>query len=200
MLCYLEHEKVVVRFLSLYLLGLALFFVSWTLSYLFLPEGLIRGLLPFTKITGDAAAESLLKEFFTIFGVNLMGFLAIIIGNYILRVRSIAFGYLIPLAWMMMYGLILGTNSFSIPLAEPLAPALTVFSRSGLYEMAGAVLLAVATNSISTNRSETFRSPSTPVPKQERSSLKPDQWIAATLSILILAAAALREAYMVMQA
>jgi len=200
MLRYLEHEKVTVRFLSLYLLGLALFFASWTFSYLFLPEGIIRGLLPFSKLAGAEAAGSLLKEFFTIFGVNLLGFLAIIIGNYILRVRTIAFGYLIPLAWMAMYGLILGTNSFSIQLAEPLAPTLAVFGRSGLYEMAAAALLAVATNSISANRSETFRSSSTPVPKQERNSLKPEQWIAVTLSILILAAAALREAYMVMLA
>lgn len=200
MLRYLEHKKVTVRFLSLYLLGLALFFASWTLSYLFLPEGIIRGVLPFTKLAGAEAAGSLLKEFFTIFGVNLLGFLAIILGNYILRVRSIAFGYLIPLAWMAMYGLILGTNSFSIQLAEPLAPTLAVFGRSGLYEMAAAVLLAVATNSISANRSETFRSSSTPVPKLERSSLKPEQWIAVAVSILILATAALREAYMVMQA
>ncbi|MFO7731521.1 MAG: hypothetical protein R6V86_12250 [Spirochaetia bacterium] len=200
MIRYLEHEKVVVRFFSLYLLGLALFFVSWTLSYLFLPEGLIRGQLPFTKITGDAAAESLLKEFFTIFGINLMGFLVIIIGNYILRVRTIAFGYLIPLAWMMIYGLILGTNSFSIPLEEPSAPTLAVFGRSGLYEMAAAVLLAVATNSISINRSTTFRTPSKPVPKQERSSLQTEQWVAVAISVLILAGAAFREAYMIMQA
>ena len=199
MLRYLEHEHVVVRFISLYLLGLALFFASWTLSYLFLPEGLIRGLSPLTQMAGDKAADSLLKEFLIIFGVNLIGFLAIILGNYILRVRTISFGYLIPLAWMMMYGLILGTNSFSIPLAEPMAPTLAVFERSGLYEMAAAVLFAVATNSISANHSGTFRSPSKPVPRQDRSSLKTEQWIAVALSVLILAAAAFREAYMVMQ-
>ncbi|MCF7915657.1 MAG: hypothetical protein K9L66_10865 [Spirochaetaceae bacterium] len=129
-----------------------------------------------------------------------VGFLAIILGNYILRVRSISFGYFIPLAWMIMYGMFLGTNSFSLPLAKPMAPTFAVFGRSGLYEMAAAVLLAVATNSISANRSETFRSSSTRVPKQERNSLKPEQWIAVAVSILILAAAALREAYMVMQA
>ena len=200
MLRYIEHEKIAVRFLSLYLLGLALFFASWTLSYLFLPEGIIRGMLLFTKLAGDETASGLLKEFSTIFGVNLLGLLAIILGNYILRVRSIGFGYLIPLAWMLMYGLILGTNSFSIQLADPLAPTLAVFSRSGLYEMAAAALLAVATNSISANHSETFRSPSSPVPKQERNSLRPEQWVAVAVSILILAAAALREAYMVMQA
>ncbi|MFW6361788.1 MAG: hypothetical protein ACOC2R_08565 [Spirochaetota bacterium] len=166
MLRYIEHEKVIVRFVSLYLLGLVLFFAGWTLSYLVLPEGLIRGLSPLTQLAGDEAAASFLDEFLTIFGVNLIGFLAIILGNLILRVRTIAFGYLIPLAWMLMYGVILGTNSFSVPLAEPMAPTLAVFSRSGLYEMAAAVLLAVATNSISLNRSATFRSSSKPVPKK----------------------------------
>ncbi|MDZ7794862.1 MAG: hypothetical protein U5P10_14580 [Spirochaetia bacterium] len=65
--------------------------------------------------------------------------------------------------------------------------------------MAAAVLLAVATNSISANHSETFRTPSKPVPRQDRSSLKTEQWLAVTLSVLILAGAAFREAYMVMQ-
>lgn len=132
MLRYIEHEKVVVRFLSLYLLGLVLFFAGWPLSYLVLPEGLIRGLYPLTQMAGDKATGSLLKEFFTIFGVNLIGLLAIILGNYILRVRTIAFGYLVPLAWMIMYGITIGTNSFSIPLAEPMAPTIAVFGRSGL--------------------------------------------------------------------
>src|SRR6056297_2319608 len=94
MLHYIEHEKVIVRFVSLYLLGLVLFFAGWTLSYLVLPEGLIRGLSPLTQMAGDEAA---------------------------------------------------------------------------------AVFLAVATNSISLNRSQTFRSPSKPVPKQERNLLQPYQ-------------------------
>ncbi len=131
--------------------------------------------------------------------MNLIGFLAVILGNYVLRVRDIAFGYLIPLAWMIMYGVTLGTNSFSIPLDERLAPTLAVFSRSGLYEMAAATLLATATNSISANRSETFRSPSRRVPKEVRRSLRREQWIGVGTSILILAAAVFREAQMIMR-
>jgi hypothetical protein len=200
MLRYLEHDNVVVRFFTLYLLGLALFFAAWTLSYLILPEGLIRGISPLAGMAGDTAADTLLKEFLIIFGVNLLGFLAIIISNLLLRVRTISFGYLVPLAWMIMYGLILGTNSFSLPLGEPMAPTLAVFGRSGLYEMMAAALLAVATNSISVNRSETFRSPSKPVPKEERRSLKKEQWVAVVLSVFILAGAAFREAYMVIHA
>ena len=101
---------------------------------------------------------------------------------------------------MIMYGVTLGTNSFSIPMDERMAPSLAVFSRSGLYEMLAVTLLATATNTISFNRSETFRSPSKPVPKEERHRMGRGEWIGVGLSILILAAAAAREAKMVLGA
>jgi len=64
MLHYIEHEKVIVRFVSLYLLGLVLFFAGSTLSYLVLPEGLIRGLSPLTQMAGDEAAAVVLSVLF----------------------------------------------------------------------------------------------------------------------------------------
>ena len=115
---YLGHEKVVVRFLSLYALGLSLFFFAWFISYLFLPEGVIREFSALTPHAGTDAADTVLHEFWRIFGVNLIGFLMILLGNLILRGRTISFGYLVPLAWMILYGITLGTNSFSMPLAE----------------------------------------------------------------------------------
>ena len=96
-----------------------------------------------------------------------------------------------------MYGATLGSNSFSIPLEEPLAPSLSVFSRSGLYEMMAVTLFAVATYSISVNKSASFFSRSKPVPKDKRTSLKKEDWISIGIAILILAGAALREAYMI---
>ncbi|MFO8043705.1 MAG: hypothetical protein R6U25_10920 [Alkalispirochaeta sp.] len=195
----LGNQQLMVRFMSLYVVGLVLFFAAWTVSYWMLPEGLITGFGPLNMLAGDTAADTLLSEFLTIFGVNLLGLLLVVVANYVLRVRNIGFGYLIPLAWMIIYGVTLGTNSFSIPLDEPMAPTLTVFSRSGLYEMMAATLLAAATNSISVNRSETFRSSSERVPKAERRPLTTGEWVAVGGSVLMLAAAALREAYMIMR-
>jgi len=96
-----------------------------------------------------------------------------------------------------MYGATLGSNSFSIPLEEPLAPSLSVFSRSGLYEMMAATLLAVATNSISINKSDSFFSNSKPVPKDKKASLNKEDWIATGIAILMLAGVALHESYMI---
>jgi len=162
-----------------------------------IPEGVLREVGIFSKLAGDTAAGTVGREFITIFSLNLIGLVFIIIGNYILRVNSFSFGYLVPLAWMIMYGATLGTNSFSIALEETMAPTLTVFSRSGPYEMMAGVLLAVATNSISINKSKSFFSKSKPVPKDERMPLKKEQRIALGIAILILFGAALREAYMI---
>ncbi|WP_422487167.1 hypothetical protein [Gudongella sp. DL1XJH-153] len=193
----LGNDSVIIRFFSLYVLGLILFFISWTIAYYLLPEGFLQGFGILGKLAGDKAADTLVREFIHILGLNLIGVSFIIIGNYILRVKYFSFGYLVPLAWMIMYGIILGTNSFSIQLEEAMAPTLAVFSRSGLYEMMAAVLVAAATNSISVNYSENISSKSKPIPKNERAHLKKEQWIAICIAILILAGAALREAYMI---
>lgn len=94
----LGDEKVVVRFTSLYIIGLILFFLSWTLSYFFLPEGIFRGIGILGGLAGGTAADLLFTEFLKIFGLNLVGYLLILLGNYILRVRSFSYGHLVPLA------------------------------------------------------------------------------------------------------
>jgi len=193
----LGSDKVIIRFISLYIIGLVLFFISWTIAYYLLPEGILRGFGVLGRLAGDKAADTMGREFIQILGLNLIGVSFIVIGNYILRVKYFSFGYLVPLAWMIMYGATLGTNSFSIQLEEAMAPTLAVFSRSGLYEMMAGVLLAVATNSISVNYSESISSKSKPIPKGKRVHLKKEQWVAIGIAILILVGAALREAYMI---
>jgi len=193
----LGHKKVIIRFLSLYSIGLVLFFISWTISYYLLPEGMLRGVGILPKLAGNAAASRIEYEFIRIFLINLFGCTIIIIGNYILRVSFFSFGYLVPLAWMIMYGVVLGTNSFSISLEEAMAPTLAIFRRSGLYEMMAGALFAVATNTISINSSESFFSSSKPVPKDKRVPMNKEQWVAVGIAVLTLAVAALREAYMI---
>jgi hypothetical protein len=191
------NEKVIIRFVTLYGLGLILFFISWITAYYLLPEDFLRGVGFFGKLAGDKAANNMIGEFVIILGLNLIGWSFIIFGNYILRVNYFSFGYLIPLVWMIMYGATLGSNSFSIPLEESLAPSLSVFSRSGLYEMMAGTLFAVATYSISVNQSAGFFSRSKPVPKDKMTSLKKEDWISIGIAVFILAGAALREAYMI---
>jgi len=194
---FLGNDKLIIRFISLYVIGLILFFISWTIAYFLFPEGLLKGIGLLDSFAGDTAAESLHKEFMKIFFLNAFGFTLIILGNYILRVRYFSFGYLVPLAWMIMYAVILGTNSFSIPMETTMAPSFAVFTRSGLYEMMAGFLLAVATDTIAINQSESFFSASKPIPKDDRVPMKRNQWIAIGVAFLILAMAAFREAYMI---
>jgi hypothetical protein len=195
----LKSDKIKIRFFGLYLLSLFLLFLSWFIGYYFLPEGLLSGRTALSSLAGDSAASSMILEFFKIFILNILAFSVIIAGNYILRVKYFAFGYLVPLAWTILYGLTLGTNSFAIPVVEKLAPSWRVFLRSGPYEMMAAVLLAVATDQIAINKSESFFQKSETVAKSERRKMKPKNWLAVIISILILAAAALREAYMIFE-
>jgi hypothetical protein len=44
-----------------------------------------------------------------------------------------------------MYAVFLGTNSFFIPMAEPMVPTLAVLLRGGPYEMTAFILMAVTT-------------------------------------------------------
>lgn len=193
------HPRLLVRFLALYALGLVLFFGSWTAAYLLLPEGLVQGFGMVASLAGDTAADSLLQEFLRIFLLNAV-FSSILVlgGNAILRVKGFAFGYLVPLAWMVHYGIILGTNSFAIPMEQVMAPSLAVFGRAGLYEMMASVLLAVSTYSIARNYSDSMLSPSKPVPKSQRG-MNGEQWLGLRLAYFLFAVAAFREAYMIMQ-
>ncbi len=193
----LGHDNLAIRFIGLYALGLALFFTSWLASYYFLPEGILRDVSIIGRLAGETAAETAYQEFIQIFGLNLLGWTFILVGNYVLRVDYFSYGYLVPLAWIIMYAVTLGTNSFNIPMETKMAVSLSVFQRSGLWEMMAASLFAVATDSISVNKSDSILHRSKPVPKDERPAFKKEQWQAIIVSILILAAAALREAYMI---
>lgn len=117
---FLGNERVLIRFISLYVLGLVLFFISWTIAYYSLSESFLREFGILGKLAGDKAADSIGREFTKIIGLNLIGASFIIMGNYILRVKYFSFGYLVPLAWMIMYGATLGTIfvTFFIPTSK----------------------------------------------------------------------------------
>ena len=195
----LYHERLYVRFLALFGLGAALFTLTWTLSYFFLPEGVLRGRTGSAMLAGDEAAGSFVAEWLKIVTLNLMAGSLIVVANRIYRYRGYPLGYIIPLAWLTVYAVFLGTNSFSIPLPERMAPSLAVLGRSGLYEMAAFMLVAVATYSI--NLYEVTRlipADYVPVTPKPRFSLTLEQWVGLGLAIVVLLAATAREAYMIM--
>jgi len=195
----LIHEKLYVRFLALFGIGAVLFMLMWTLSYFFLPEGVMRGRTGSAILAGDEAAGSFIAEWLRILALNLMAGSLIVLANRIYRYKGFPLGYIVPLVWLTMYAICLGTNSFSIPLAERMAPSLAVFGRSGLYEMAAFTLVAVATYSINLNEVTRFIPPTyEPVNPKPKFSLTVEQWIGFGLAIAVLLAANAKEAYMIM--
>jgi len=195
----LGSKSIIKRFITLYIISLILFLISWTISYLIFPEGIIRGIGILPRMAGEAAAETLVKEFLTIVGLNSVGWIIILIGNYILKVKNFSFGYLIPIVWMVMYGIVLGTNSFSISIGEKMAPNLSVIGRSGIYEIMAGCLFAVSTDFITTNYSKNLKTSSIPIPKNKKEKIKKENVVGIIISFIILSAAALREAYMIIK-
>jgi len=186
---YLCHEKNLVRFIALLALSAVLFLIFWTASYSWLPEGIFRGKTG-SAIVGADAADTFLSEFLRIAAYNLiMGIGLIIAANWILKVDCFPLGYLIPLYYVILYALFLGTNSFSIPLAGKMAPSLAVFGRSGVYEITAFLLMASSTYQISA-----YRIVQAFPPQSESISPAPVFWKAVDWAGFVIAAAALLSA------
>jgi hypothetical protein len=193
----LRHETWYVRSLSLLGLAIALFVLAWTLSYYLLPEGVLRGRSGSALLTGDEAAPSFALEFLPIIAINLAMMGAVIFANRLLRVHGYPLGYLPPVIWSMSYAVTLGTNSFSIPLPEPMAPSFQVLGRSGPYEIAAYVLAATATYGVSANRFRRLVPPDSEPIKPTPEFAKNVDWVGLGLGVALLIAANAYEAYMI---
>ena len=190
---FLFNDSIIVRFISLFAIGAILFTVVWYLSYYFLPEGILQGKTGSAIIVGSDAAPTMLEEWGTIVMWNLGGLFVIVLINLIRYLDRFPLGYVTPLGLIALYAVFLGTNSFSIPMAERMAPTLAVFSRGGPYEMIAFILIAVATYNQSrfalTNNSHRI----SPVPR-----LSLEQWVGIGLAIALILFAGWREATMIM--
>ena len=193
---YLCSENLLIRFLLLLGLASVMFLFAWALSYYFLPEGVLRG-KTVSVIAGEEAAGSFLIEFLRIAAFNLGAMGMIVISNWIFKVRCYPLGYLVPLYLAISYAITLGTNSFSIPLPERLAPTFEVLTRSGVYEMIAYILAAAATYGITVYRVKQIIPPDSEKIQPEPSLLQDINWGGIVAAILILLAANAWEAYQI---
>jgi hypothetical protein len=145
---------------------------------------------------GDTVASSFWLEFARILGLNLaIGAVAVALPNLIENEHSYPFGYYTPLIWGGIYAICLGTNSFSMPLpGGKMFPTLAVLTRSGPYELAAFMLIAVSLNTIARYKLEGKW------PRQTLLSTQPQapdrwQWSGVVLAVIILTAANAWEAY-----
>jgi hypothetical protein len=196
---FLFNDSIIVRFISLFVIAAILFTVVWYLSYYFLPEGILQGKTGSAIIVGSEVAPTMLEEWGTIVMFNLGILFLIVLINFIRYLDRFPLGYITPLGMIALYAVCLGTNSFSIPMAEPMAPTLAVFSRGGPYEMMAFILMAVATY----NQSRIALTKEMHSLKDlHRINLVPrlslEQWVGIGLAIALVLLAGWREAAMIM--
>ena len=196
---FLFNDRIIVRFISLFVIGAILFTVVWYISYYFLPEGILQGKTGSAIIVGSDTAPTMLEEWGTIVMYNLGALLVIVLINLIRYLDRFPLGYITPLGLITMYAVFLGTNSFSIHMAEPIAPTLAVFERGGPYEMIAFILMAVATYNQSrialTKEMHSLKDLHriSPVPR-----LSLEQWVGIGLAIALILLTGWHEAAMIM--
>ncbi len=117
------------------------------MSYLFLPEGLLRGRSAAQVLArNDLAGGSVWLEWLRILTLNLGVMLSIIIAPNILRTPGdFPLGYITVCVQAAAFGITLGTDSFTLSLGGKLPPSLSILESTGLYEIAAYVLAATAT-------------------------------------------------------
>lgn len=140
-----NHDSVVVRLLSLWTLCVVLFFVTWTVAYYHLPEGLLRRSAH--PVATTTVADTVAREFLAIFAWNLGFCLVILLANTFRSIRT-PMGYLVILMMWIQGAIVWGTNSLAIRTGR-LAPSLAVIvERSGFFELTAFVAVAVATRGV----------------------------------------------------
>ncbi|WP_324715327.1 hypothetical protein U7230_08010 [Carboxydochorda subterranea] len=199
----LLHDSVWVRFLALWVGVAAAFVIAWVVSCAWLPEGMLRGIFPGSRLAGGATTErTFVAEWLRIAGVNLASAgLVTGVASLVETEGGFSLGYLVPLWNALLYGAFLGTNSFAIPIPQGrMAPSFVVFGRSGIYEITAYVLLAVSLRGLARYRILghwwSFRQQ---LVRIEPPGLRRQEWLGVVLALALLLAANAREALQAMQ-
>ncbi len=139
---YLQNDRLHWRIVSGLVLGIACMYVAWGIGYWGLPEGVLRGR------TGAGAVSDVLPENVGVLLLALIwnGVIAFVVVPLLslLAIQRLSLGYLLALGNFALYGIFLGTNSFSNPRPQALPPNLAVFLATGPWEI-GSYMLVAAT-------------------------------------------------------
>lgn len=142
---YVNHEHVLVRFGSLWLLVATVFTLAWVGSYALLPQGILRSGNP---VATAEYAGSVPREFLLLFAWNVGVSLFAVAANTFRSVNT-PLGYLVLLVQTPQYGIVWGTGSLAVGSGARIAPSLSVLvERSGPLEITAIVAVVVATRGV----------------------------------------------------
>ncbi|WP_152041727.1 hypothetical protein [Salinigranum salinum] len=142
---YVNHDDVLTRFASLWVIVATLFTIAWVGSYSLLPQGLLRGANP--GATGRYAG-SVTREFLSLFAWN-VGVSLIAVGANTFRSVNTPLGYVLQVIQAPRYGVVWGTGSLAIGGGTRVTPSLSVVGeRSGPMELTAIIAIVVATGGV----------------------------------------------------
>jgi hypothetical protein len=198
-LAWLKGDRVVLRLLVLWLICALLFTMAWSASYYLLPEGILRGRLLASRLPVETPLVS--TTFLRIFAVNLLVGCGFVVLANLFRVGEMSLGYLVVMSHSVIYGILLGTNSFGIPAPTRFAPSLTtLLGRSGAFEITAYIAIAAATRGLVMWRQRSWLSRrSERVGGWSRWRLNWVEIAVLIAAVLLLAAANYREALQIQQ-
>jgi hypothetical protein len=136
--------------------GFALLFVSWTVAYLLLPEGLLRGRTGASVAVRGMSDRSLWLLLAQILAWN--GVVAFVLTFLASRVAvgRFSLAYLVGFGNAVLFGLYLGTNSMQYRHASVPAPSLSIFLGPGAWEIAAYLTVGAALARIYRTRQSSF--------------------------------------------
>jgi hypothetical protein len=196
---YLLNDKLLIRFGSFFGVVLVLFLLAWTIGYFFLPEGILLGKSASQALAGsDLAGGSVWLEWLRILALNLAMMAFFVAANLLRANGNVPLGYVAVAVNAVLFGVIIGTNSFTLSQGAKIPPSLGILGSSGIYEIAAYVLAVAATVSISKYRligkwGEKMSLPKIP-------SMVREQNVGMLLAVAVLAVACGWEAVQVAQA
>lgn len=168
----------------------ALFWGAWWAGYLWLPEGALRGSSGASMLPIDHLPP--VSRTLAVIAWNLLWMLLFAAGANLMQVRRWPLGLTAVLAMWLIYGLVLGTNSFAVPLPARPSPSLAlVLQRSGFLELSAYLLTALATAPIARWRQDGWLSG-----RMERiapAPLAPRDRLLLALAVLLVGTGAMRE-------
>lgn len=146
MVKFLMHKKLLFRIGAAIASTLGLLVIIWVLSYLLLPQGVVR--INFAASLIFSSPYSIAAQFF---GLNLiLGAFGLILMNQWHDARGLALGYYIHFfRSAVFHGLLRGTNSFAYPYNSQ-AELIFGFFKVGLWETLAFCLICAATASYAT--------------------------------------------------
>lgn len=181
------------RFVTLWAAGLVVHYAAWLLGYRFLPEGVLRGVFWSSNLPLEGGGAWTAAGRIILFnGVIAAGL--ILLAN-LFRVKDFPLGYLPVLVHWALYGLFLGTDSFSYPQGGKIAPSLSgLVGRIGFAEITGYTLVAAATAVLYQFRQTSWTDWSTVRERRWRDvRLGRGEWIALAIAALLILYGGVRE-------